>query len=155
LTVQTEITISPWESGSEADITAIGQLIDELGYPLQGNPVADRLSRLQAMSTVIPSSLLLARLAETGEIVGFLHIVVPAMIEIDAAAEIWGLVVSDGHRGKRIGQRLVEATEAWARERGVDTIRLRTNEIRTDAHRFYERLGFEHIKTSRVYSKTL
>jgi GNAT superfamily N-acetyltransferase len=149
------VTIAPWKFGSEADRVALGRLVDELGYPLEGNPVADRLSRMQAMSTVIPSDLLLARLAETGEIVGFLHIVVPALIEIDAAAEIWGLVVSDGHRGKRIGQRLVEAAESWARERGVDTIRLRTNEIRTDAHRFYERLGFDHVKTSRTYSKTL
>ena len=149
------VTISPWESGTEADVAAIARLIEELGYPVEGNPVADRLARIEAMGAAIPSSLLLARLGETGEIVGFLHVVVPALIEIDAAAEIWGLVVSEGHRGKRIGQRLVEAAEAWTRERGIAAIRLRTNDIRTDAHRFYERLGFNHVKTSRVYSKSL
>ena len=149
------VMIEPWESGADADFAALGRLVGELGYPLEGNAVAGRLLRMQAMGTVIPSDLLVARLPKSGEIVGFLHIVVPALIEIDAAAEIWGLVVSDGHRGKRIGQRLVEAAEAWASERGVNTIRLRTNEIRTDAHRFYERLGFDHVKTSRVYSRTL
>ena len=149
------VTISPWESGTESDVAAIARLIEELGYPVEGNPVADRLSRIEAMGEAIPSDLLLARLAETSEIVGFLHVVVPALIEIDAAAEIWGLVVSEGHRGKRIGQRLVEAAEVWARERGIATIRLRTNDIRTDAHRFYERLGFAHVKTSRTYVKSL
>jgi ribosomal protein S18 acetylase RimI-like enzyme len=155
VTVPTDIRIAPWASGSASDIAAIGRLIDALGYPLDGNPVADRLSRMQAMSMAIPSSLLLARLPGTDEIVGFLHIVVPALIEIDPSAEIWGLVVSEGHRGRRIGQRLVEAAEAWARERDVTAIRLRTNELRTEAHRFYERLGFEHVKTSRTYVKSL
>jgi ribosomal protein S18 acetylase RimI-like enzyme len=74
---------------------------------------------------------------------------------MDATAEIWGLVVDSRHRGNRIGQRLMDAAEAWARERGVTTMRLYTNVLRTDTHRFYERLGFERVKTSYTYTKTL
>ena len=47
----------------------------------------------------------------------------------------------------RRGQRLGEAMIAWAveecRSRGCALVQLTTDRARTDAHRFYDRLGFE------------
>jgi len=60
--------------------------------------------------------------------------------------------VSSTHRGRRIGETLVEAAAQRARERGCRVVQLTTDRSRVDAHRFYERLGFEstHIGMKRT-----
>ncbi len=45
-------------------------------------------------------------------------------------------------RGKGIGARMIEYAVEEARRRDCRTVRLTSNMARTDAHRFYERLGF-------------
>ena len=47
------------------------------------------------------------------------------------------------------------AAEAWAAARGYDVMRLWSNVVRERAHRFYEELGYEHVKTSKVFRKAL
>ena len=46
------------------------------------------------------------------------------------------------HRSAGIGAALVEAAEAWARERGATAIIVRSRSTRERAHRFYERIGY-------------
>jgi GNAT superfamily N-acetyltransferase len=46
-------------------------------------------------------------------------------------------------RGQRIGERLMEAAIERARERGCALMQLTTDLRRAEAHRFYQRLGFE------------
>ncbi|WP_429808858.1 N-acetyltransferase family protein [Ensifer sp. B1-9] len=45
-------------------------------------------------------------------------------------------------RGRGIGERMMRHAIAEARDRGAKKVRLTSNAVRTDAHRFYERLGF-------------
>lgn len=45
-------------------------------------------------------------------------------------------------RGHRLGERLMRHCIEFGRARGVALIDLMSNGVRTDAHRFYERLGF-------------
>lgn len=45
-------------------------------------------------------------------------------------------------RNRGIGRLLVEHAIARARHRGCIRVQLTSNKVRTDAHRFYERLGF-------------
>jgi GNAT superfamily N-acetyltransferase len=45
-------------------------------------------------------------------------------------------------RGKGIGTAMIEFAVDRGREAGVRMIQLTSNRVRTDAHRFYERLGF-------------
>lgn len=58
-------------------------------------------------------------------------------------AQIEGVRVRTDRRGSGIG----EAVSRWAiqeaRQRGCRLVQLTTNAARTDAHRFYERLGFQ------------
>jgi GNAT superfamily N-acetyltransferase len=49
----------------------------------------------------------------------------------------------DDMRGKGIGARMIELCIAEARARGLPRVQLISNAKRKDAHRFYERLGFE------------
>ena len=45
-------------------------------------------------------------------IVGWIHVQATYLLECDARAEIWGLVVSEKARGSGVGRRLVEAERA-------------------------------------------
>jgi len=61
------------------------------------------------------------------------------------------LVVDERVRGQGIGRILVAESEAWARARGCKRFVVTTALRRTEAHAFYERLGYTH--TGRRYGK--
>lgn len=50
--------------------------------------------------------------------------------------------VSPRHRNKRIGEQMMQWAAAQAKARDCVLIQLTSNKKRTDAHRFYERIGF-------------
>jgi len=76
------------------------------------------------------------------------------MLLADLGAEIGGLVVEEGWRGSGIGRRLMQQAEQWAQEQGCWAMHVRSNILRERAHRFYERLGYQSIKTQRVFRRT-
>lgn len=80
-----------------------------------------------------------------GRIVGSLVlIVVPNLSHRGTPwAEIENMVVDEDARGNGIGESLVNAAIETARAAGCYKLTLTSNLRRTDAHRFYERLGFE------------
>ena len=131
------------------DAPAIAQLSEQLGYPVEAQVMRERLERfLQLEEHAV-------FVAETDEVVGWIHGAEYELLEVGRHAEIWGLVVADGQRGKGVGRQLVDAVEEWARDRGLDEISVRSNVIRPESHPFYERLGFNRYKTQHVYRKRL
>lgn len=54
------------------------------------------------------------------------------------------VIVADGERGKGDGEALMRFCIDQAQATGCTRLSLTTDLRRTDAHRFYERLGFEH-----------
>ena len=58
-------------------------------------------------------------------------------------AQLESVRVSGRHRGQRIGERLVADAIARARAAGCGLVQLTSDTTRSDARRFYERLGFE------------
>lgn len=58
-------------------------------------------------------------------------------------ALIEGVRIASGMRGRGIGEALVREAIARARAHGCGIVQLTTDRSRTDAHRFYERLGFK------------
>jgi GNAT superfamily N-acetyltransferase len=66
---------------------------------------------------------------------------------------ITALVVDIEARGQLLGSRLVAVAEAELAARGCGLLEITSNRRRTDAHRFYERLGYEH--TSVRLSRTI
>jgi ribosomal protein S18 acetylase RimI-like enzyme len=89
-----------------------------------------------------------------GEVVGCLQLtVIPGLSRMGALrAQIEGVRVSSTHRGQRIGEALVDAATERAKTLGCVLVQLTTDRRRVDAHRFYERLGFEstHIGMKRA-----
>jgi ribosomal protein S18 acetylase RimI-like enzyme len=80
---------------------------------------------------------------ETG-VVGTLQLsTVPSLSHRGSRRAIVEAVRVDSRlRGRGIGEEMMRWAMARARERGCTTLQLTTDKQRTDAHRFYERLGF-------------
>lgn len=54
-----------------------------------------------------------------------------------------GVRVHSGTRGSGLGAALMEWAQEQGRSRGATLVQLTSDKRRTDAHRFYERLGYE------------
>ena len=132
------------------DAGAIAALSGQLGYPATPVQIAGRLEPIlnrNDMGTFV---------AEVDSaVVGWIHMFGCERIESEPSAEIGGLVVADGHRRAGLGAQLVAAGERWARGRGYDVIRVRSNTLRENAHRFYQREGYGPVKHQAVFLKTL
>lgn len=57
--------------------------------------------------------------------------------------QIEAVRVAEKHRGRKIGEWMMKAAIAYGQSKGASIVQLTTNKARTDAKRFYERLGFE------------
>jgi GNAT superfamily N-acetyltransferase len=51
--------------------------------------------------------------------------------------------VAESHRNRGLGSAMMQWALDRCRERGCAMVQLTSNKLRTDAHRFYERLGFK------------
>lgn len=132
-----------------ADLPMLAQLAGELGYPTSAAALAPRLSSTARAGSVV----FVARAA--GLVVGWVQVgTIPGIVE-ERTMRILGLVVSAAIRGRGYGRALVATAEAWSREHGAERLALSSNIIRTEAHQFYERLGFARTKTQYQFSKPL
>ncbi len=138
-------------AATPADAPQIAKLSGQLGYPASADEVRKRLAELAGDAR----SLVLVAEAAPGEVVGWIHVQECHLIETDTRAEVCGLVVEENHRSRGTGRILMQHAENWARSRGCATLVLRSNVLRTRAHAFYERLGYQTIKTQKYFRKTL
>ena len=134
-----------------SDFKAVCALTNELGYPML------ELRMYERLQCVVDRPEHGAFVAERqGAVVGWIHVYVAHIIEApNSYVEIGGLVVDENHRGAGIGRALVAAAEGWARQNWFDDIRVRSASKRTDAHAFYEKLGYQLVKTQMRFQKDL
>lgn len=117
---------------------ALGSQREELGDPLPAvyYDAYDELAR-------DPNNrLLIADLG--GEIVGTLQLTFLRGLSRKGArrAQIEAVRIAAAHRGKGLGEDMIRAAIAIAREAGCSMVQFTSDKSRKDAHRFYERLGF-------------
>ena len=133
-----------------ADANTLASLAEQLGYPSSLHAITTRLETLLHLDD---HALFVAHMA--GQVCGWVHVFTAHRLESDDFAEIGGLVVDATRRGQGIGRALVGAAEAWALSQGLNTVRVRSNVVRTGAHRFYTRLGYASLKQSTVFVRFL
>jgi GNAT superfamily N-acetyltransferase len=133
-----------------SDASAIAELTIQLGYEVAPALVAERLARMTARGD---QQFLVAEL--DGDVMGWVHVAVMEYVESGAFVVIGGLVVDRRHRKQQIGRRLMTEAEAWARGHRCSIVRLSSSAFRTEAHRFYEHLGYANIKTQYAFVKAL
>ncbi|HET9468398.1 MAG TPA: GNAT family N-acetyltransferase [Vicinamibacterales bacterium] len=133
------------------DAGAVAKLVTQLGYPSTEDEIRRRYDLIKDRWD---ARLLVAQHAGTS-IVGWVHVQALYLLETDARAEIFGLVVADTARGTGVGRRLMEAAEEWALVRGFNVMGLRSNYLRIEAQGFYEHLGYKVVKTQNAFRKNL
>jgi GNAT superfamily N-acetyltransferase len=134
-----------------SDMAQVTELAIQLGYPNSHKDLETRFARIRGHRDY---ALFVARL-QAG-IVGWVQVhIEPLSLLADGKAEVGALVVDEKHRGQKIGRALLQQAEIWARENGASLMRLRSNLKRTDAHRFYQREGYEISKSSHIFTKKL
>ncbi|MFE9113237.1 GNAT family N-acetyltransferase [Streptomyces collinus] len=79
-----------------------------------------------------------------GRVVGTLQLtVIPGLSRRGATRSIIeGVRIHADERGSGLGTQLIEWAIGASREQGCQLVQLTSDRTRTDAHRFYERLGF-------------
>jgi ribosomal protein S18 acetylase RimI-like enzyme len=135
----------------QSDAARIAALSGQLGYPTSNREMAERLKRALRMRD---GACLVAETQEDG-VVGWIHVSVTPMLEVEPRAEVNGLVVDEEVRSRGAGARLLDAAEAWARRMRCKGMSVRSNVIRERAHGFYLRQGYEHYKTQKAFRKQL
>ncbi len=132
-----------------ADASALAELATQLGYPTSSQDVADRLA------TINVDAVVLVTCDDGGRVVAWGQVELRRTLVEPLSAQVMGLVVADGLRSAGIGRDLLAALEGWAVGHGCRRMLVGTRVTRERAHRFYEREGYEVLKTSYFLVKQL
>lgn len=140
---------------SRAEVPAVLSLLadDMLGRNREGTDIQPYLAAFDAMQAQ-GGNLLIVGLLKHRIVACYQLVLIPGLSAAAALrAQIEGVRVASDLRGQGIGAQLIADAEMRARAAGCRQMQLTTNRARTDAHRFYDRLGFtpSHIG----YKKTL
>ncbi|HEY9103483.1 GNAT family N-acetyltransferase [Chitinimonas sp.] len=122
---------------SVTDAKAVAELLSEQGPVLTVDDIAERFSRL---ATTQEQLVCVAELE--GWIVGLCQVHGIRAIAGESHAEISTLAVAGGFQRRGIGRQLVERAQDWALAAGYPLLRLGDKASRTEAHRFFEAIGF-------------
>lgn len=97
---------------------------------------------------------LVAARAGSGQLVGAVAMhITPVIHRPSPVGRFTAVVVDEGMRGAGIGTALIRAAESFLSRQGCVQIEVTSNKKRTDAHAFYENLGY--VGTSFRFAKTL
>jgi len=133
------------------DAPRLAELSGQLGYPSTVERIRQRLERIQKD----PQHEIYVAASAVGEVLGWIDLLVERALVSGDEVEIAGLVVDESCRGQGVGRALMKHAERWACDHGCDSIRLRSNVVRAEAHAFYERLGYSVFKTQKNFRKRL
>lgn len=120
------------------DLQELLPLLDELGYPVEGDVLGDRVKDYFARG----ESALVAE--KEGRIVGLLTLhITPVIHRAGAVGRVTNLVVTSHLHGQGVGRALMDEAEKRLWDKGCVMIEVTSNMKRVDAHAFYEKLGYE------------
>lgn len=131
----------------ESDLEAIVDLLadDDLGRTREkpARPLAESYRDAFAEIQRDPNAEL-AVLERDGEVIGSLQLNFLRGLGLQGArrAQVEAVRIHSSLRGRRLGEFLIRWAIERSRAEGCHVVQLTTNLARTDAHRFYERLGF-------------
>jgi GNAT superfamily N-acetyltransferase len=137
-----------FRDAAAGDLPAIVKLLadDELGATRERDedPLPqDYRDAFVAMERQQGNAILLA--IDEGKVIGCLQLtLIPGLARLGMTrAQIEGVRVDRRYRSRGVGEALFQHAIERAREKGCGLVQLTTDRTRPDAHRFYERLGFE------------
>jgi GNAT superfamily N-acetyltransferase len=136
----------------DSDLPTVRILAEQLGYPAD---IAELTRRFHTIMKSQDHNLFVARNGDQ-QVVGWVHVGKEmSSLLADDRADIGALVVDTKVRSQGIGASLMKTAEKWASERNLKLMRVRSNMKRSDAHRFYQRQGYEIVKSWHLFTKNL
>ena len=134
---------------------------EEMGYECDSDLVKSKIEKLDSkreavfvaeVETLQNQGLLHG----TGtQLVGFIHVERYDVLYFESMANILGLAVKKDFQKQGLGKALLLAAENWTQENGIHLMRLNSGINRTDAHGFYEHLGYVSEKEQKRFLKRL
>lgn len=123
--------------------------VEDLGYNCEPELVKQRLEQLDTDREKV------FVIDINGAVVGFVHAEKYNTLYYKSMINIQGLAIAKSHRKNGYGKALMETVENWARDIGVDLIRLNSGSARKEAHSFYRKIGYNSEKEQIRFMKTL
>ena len=132
-----------------ADLPALIALYNELSLdePREDAAAIERYSAaFSEIESLTGHHVLVAE--DDGRLVGSVTVIVAPNLTYQGTpfALIENVVVTESARGRGVGALIMNAAIDIAREAGCYKVTLTSNKRRADAHRFYERIGFDERK---------
>ena len=124
---------------------------NELGYNVGINVVETQIEKLS-----IDNKHHIVAVYEdnrTKKVVGFVHAEMYESLYSDVGLNILGLAVNSNFQGKGIGKKLMVFVEEYALNNNINFIRLNSASHRSEAHKFYENIGYTCNKTQKRFIK--
>lgn len=136
---------------TDADHERVSFISAQLGYPATPDEVAERFATIRNR----PDQFIRVACNDEGAVIGWVHAHFIERLHVARYADVAGLVVDQSARRQGAARALMQAVEEWARAHELPRIRLRSGQQRTDAHAFYESIGYRHVTTPKAFEKGL
>ena len=122
---------------------------EEMGYECAPALVKSKIEKLDSKREAVFVA------EEESQLLGFIHVERYEVLYFESMANILGLAVKKDFQKQSLGKALLLAAENWAQENGIHLMRLNSGINRTDAHGFYEHLGYVSEKEQKRFVKNL
>lgn len=122
---------------------------NDLGYKCNKEYLKIRLSNLIYNRECVFVAVL------NDKVVGFIHIEKYETLFMPQMVNILGIAVKNKFRRQGIGQKLLTVAEDWAKNNGINKMRLNSGESRKEAHIFYRSMGYNDDKKQLRFLKTI
>ncbi len=130
------------------DIPRLPHLMQTLGYSLDEESLRGNLLAIKQKGGEVFIA------AVNGEVVGCVAAIIDVRLAGGVTGEIVSLVVLPEFRGRGIGKKLAAQAEQFLGNQ-VKVMRVRANIIRSEAHGFYQSLGYRESKSQKIFIKNL
>ena len=122
---------------------------EEMGYECAPALVKSKIEKLDSKREAVFVA------EEESQLLGFIHVERYEVLYFESMANILGLAVKKDFQKQGLGKALLLSAENWAQENGIYLMRLNSGINRTDAHGFYEHLGYVSEKEQKRFVKNL
>ena len=130
-----DVAVRPAEVG---DAAALADLMTQLGYPTRESEMEMRMETISAAKNYAT----FVALSE-GKVCGMIGARISYSYEHNSpGGAILALVVSEKMRGRGVGEALINAAENDFAQKNIRRVAVYTHFRRTEAHEFYEKLGY-------------
>lgn len=143
----TEIEIRKINFSDAMEIQKISQ--EDLGYECSLSLVDNKINSLDSKREQVFVA------CKDGTVAGYIHVEKYDTLYFETMCNVLGLAVKKDFQKMGIGKALVLAGENWAKENGINYMRVNSGISRVAAHKFYQHLGYKSEKEQLRFIKQI